>query len=72
MSCNEAELFCPEDLPVTQEDREALRRLRVFSPQEIFAGCQALAEAFPHLVEQAYRRPTFAGRRRFSLADDEG
>jgi len=70
MSWCEDELFSPRDLPVSQQDREALRRLRVFTPEEIFAGCQALAEAFPHLVEQAYRRSTFAGRRQFSLFDE--
>lgn len=62
-----AMLFNPEDLPVSDEDRLVLRRLRQFSPEAIFAGIQALAEAFPHLEVQARTRPTFAGRTPFEL-----
>lgn len=72
MPCDCSELFSPEDLPVTEEDICMLRQLRVFTPEEIFAGWQALAAAFPQLVEQAKKRPTFAGCRPFCLEDGEG
>lgn len=60
-------LLNPEDLPVSDEDRLILRRLRQFSPQEIFAGIQALVDAYPRLEAQARTRPTFAGRTPFVL-----
>lgn len=72
MPCDRAELFSPEDLPVTEEDIRVLRQLRAFTPEEIFAGWRALAAAFPQLVEKAQKRPTFAGCRPFSLEDGEG
>ncbi|MGC8916581.1 MAG: hypothetical protein ACP5NF_06335 [Thermoanaerobaculum sp.] len=60
----------PEDLPVTDRDREVLRGLRRSTLCEFLLGCQALAEAFPHLSARAARRPTFAGRKPFDLSGD--
>lgn len=40
MPCDGGELFSPEDLPVTEEDIRVLRQLRLFTPEENFAGCR--------------------------------
>lgn len=71
MSSPGDELLSLQDLPVSEEDREALRLLRRFSREEIFAGWQALALAFPHLFQRACQRPTFANSRPFSLCEEE-
>ncbi|MGQ9835720.1 MAG: hypothetical protein ACUVRQ_07040 [Thermoanaerobaculaceae bacterium] len=71
MSSRGDELFSPQDLPVSGEDRETLRLLRRFSREDIFSGWQALALAFPHLFQRACQRPTFANSRPFSLYEEE-
>lgn len=60
----------PQDLPVSEEDVRRLRELRRFSPAEVWAFCQAFAEAYPHLAQAALHRPAHAGCPPFELPDD--
>lgn len=59
----------PQDLPVSEEDVRRLRELRRFSAAELWAFWQAFAEAYPHLAERAWHRPTHARCQPFALPD---
>ncbi|MFZ5803734.1 MAG: hypothetical protein ACOY7U_02675 [Acidobacteriota bacterium] len=57
-------------MPVSEEDVRRLREVHRFSPAELWAFCQAFAEAYPHLAQAALHRPTHAGCPPFELPDD--
>lgn len=58
-----------KDLPVSEEDVRRLRELRRFSPAEVWAFCQAFADAYPQIAQAALTRPTHAGCQAFALPE---